>query len=74
LNKERLPQGTGNVTPEQEPDWDKIIKAAKTPEERAAVLKKILAEAEKDVLASGLSEAEREALILEIMQSDDDDE
>jgi len=48
-------------------DWQKKLAEAKSPEEKAQIFKLIFQRADKELREKGLSDAEREALLEEIM-------
>jgi hypothetical protein len=59
------------MRPEEKQKWEKLIQSAKTPEDKAKVWKQVMEEFDRQLTAKGLSEAEREALVAEIMHGDD---
>jgi hypothetical protein len=59
------------MKPEEKQQWEKRIQSARTPEDKAKIWREIMAEFDRQLTAKGLSDAEREALIAEIMHGDD---
>jgi hypothetical protein len=59
------------MTPEDRKKWEKRIQSAKTPQEKKAIWQEVMAEFDRQLKAKGLSDAEREALVAEIMYGDD---
>ncbi len=58
------------MKPEEKKQWEKRIQAAKTPQEKAKIWQEIMDEFDRQLKAKGLSDAEREALVAEIMHGD----
>ena len=59
------------MKPEEKQKWEQRIQSAKSPEDKAQILREIMAEFDRQLTAKGLSDSEREALVEEIMRGDD---
>ena len=58
------------MRPEEKQKWEQRIQSAKTPAEKAEIWREIVEEFDKQLKAKGLTDAEREALVEDVMRGD----